>query len=128
MKLNKKEKLEFLASLNQFTGSELFHRFNPFRRQDILTDGALHVARRLGAFWLMTEISNIQNALELEHFQVWKLKLKSGGGAVITAEDGNDNVIAKKSIPFTDFPLDEITVWAERNELGGITILLPSEH
>ena len=48
-------------------------------------------------------------------------------GLVIT-EDGNYGEIYRQEIPFTDFPLDEITLWAIKNELNGFTIMLPSEY
>jgi Family of unknown function (DUF6876) len=43
--------------------------------------------------------------------------------ADLTCEDGSDNVVYNKQIPFTDFPLEGITFWLTDN-----TILLPSEY
>ena len=42
---------------------------------------------------------------------------------VLTVEDGNDNTVFSKAIPFTDFPPEGITLWFENN-----TIYLPSER
>jgi hypothetical protein len=41
---------------------------------------------------------------------------------VLTCEDGNDNVVYKKLIEYTDFPTDGITLYFTNN-----TILLPRE-
>jgi hypothetical protein len=38
-----------------------------------------------------------------EPFQVWKLAV-SGNTATLVCEDGNDNRVFSKDIPFTDFP------------------------
>ncbi|MCK1641665.1 hypothetical protein IVA95_30010 [Bradyrhizobium sp. 157] len=47
------------------------------------------------------------------------------GSARLVCDDGNDKgaVIYSEDIDFTDFPLDQITIWVEGN-----VILLPSEH
>lgn len=41
----------------------------------------------------------------------------------MVCEDGNDNVVFSKEIPYTDFPLDAITLW-----FANSTIYLPNEH
>jgi hypothetical protein len=43
--------------------------------------------------------------------------------ATLTCEDGNGNVVFPKAIPYTDFPLEEITFYFTDN-----VILLPSEY
>ena len=43
--------------------------------------------------------------------------------ATLACEYVNDNVVFSKDIPYTDFPLDAITLWFANN-----TIYLPSEH
>ena len=41
----------------------------------------------------------------------------------LTCDDGNDNVVFTKTIEYTDFPLDEITLYFANN-----VIHLPSEY
>ena len=113
-----------LADLKQFTGSENWYRHGLI--QSILyTDGAKHVAQHGNAYWLLDEIATSQLIAKIaaEPFQVWTLKLRSDNGASLRCEDGNNNQLFHKLIPFTDFPLDEITLW-----LADRTILLPSEY
>ena len=44
-----------------------------------------------------------------EEFQVWKLAVKADGSAMLVCEDGNDNVVSTKAIPFTDFPREGVS-------------------
>jgi hypothetical protein len=54
---------------------------------------------------------------------VWKLTVREDRSATLVCEAGNDNVVYTQPIEFTDFPLDEITLWFANN-----VIYLPSEH
>jgi hypothetical protein len=111
--------------LKQFTGSEQWYRgtMNP---NVLFTDGAKYVADTAGAYWLLDEIALAQRFVAnvaREPFQVWKLAVRPDHTATLSCEDGNFNVIHSQEIPFTDFPLDQITLWFANN-----VIYLPSEH
>jgi hypothetical protein len=111
--------------LNQFSGSEQWYR-HPINRKVLYTDGAQHVAEAGGAYWLLDEIALTQPSdkhVAAEEFQVWKLAVRPDRTATLTCEDGNYHVVFTKEIEYTDFPLDEITLWFANN-----TIYLPSEH
>ena len=43
--------------------------------------------------------------------------------ATLACGDGNEAVVYAQEIPFTDFPLDEVTLWFANG-----VIYLPSEH
>jgi hypothetical protein len=120
------KKLELSTiDLAQFTGTERWYR-HVLNGEVHFTDGAKHVADRAGAYWLLDEIALIQlydKRVGAERFQVWKLNVNTDMTADLTCEDGNDNVVYIKKIPFTDFPLEGITFWFTDN-----TILLPSEY
>ena len=58
-----------------------------------------------------------------EDFQVWKLAVQPDRSATLTCDDGNGNVVFSKKIEYTDFPLDEITLYFANN-----VIHLPSEY
>lgn len=113
------------SDLLQFTGSGTWYRHGLVR--DILyTDGAQYVAEKGGAYWLLDEIAlanKFEKSVAAELFQLWKLKVNEDRSAVLTCEDGNCQAIYTKAIPFTDFPLDEITFY-----LIDKTILLPREY
>ena len=110
--------------LDQFTGSEQWYRHS-LVRSITFTDGAKYVADHGGAYWLLDEIALAQKfsaAVKAEPFQVWKLTVNDCRG-LLTCDDGNDNVVYSKPIPFTDFPLTEIKFYFTDN-----VILLPSEY
>jgi hypothetical protein len=112
------------ADLHQFTGSEHWYQHG-LVRSITYTDGAKYVADEAGAYWLLDEIALAQKfnrGVKAEPFQVWKLAVKEQQG-VLTCDDGNDNVVYTKQIPFTDFPLPEIKFYFTDN-----VILLPSEY
>jgi hypothetical protein len=113
------------SDLTQFTGSDEVYR-HTINRRVLYSEGAQHVAEAGGAYWLLDEIAIIQPydpRVAAEEFQVWKLVVRPDRTATLTCEDGNDNAVFTKEIAFTDFPLDEITLW-----LANDTIYLPSEH
>lgn len=113
------------GDLRQFTGSEQWYRHGIVC--DVLfTDGAKYLADQAGAYWLLDEIALAQRYdknVAGEEFQVWTLKVKDDRTATLACDDGNGNVVYSKQIPFTDFPLDEISLYYCNK-----TILLPSEY
>jgi hypothetical protein len=114
------------ADLLQFTGSENWYR-HPINRAVLYTDGAKYVAETGGAYWLLDEIALIQpynKKVSREEFQVWTLRVDTKNQTgTLTCEDGNGHAVFKKKLTYTDFPLDEITLWFANN-----VIYLPSEH
>lgn len=121
---------EIQSTLGQFHGSDTFTSWSPLFRNSVLTEGALYVAENCGAYWMMDAISSYKHdpVFRDKDFQVWKL-VKGDDGWRLSAEDGNGNALASQSIGYSDFPLDEgVTIWAIRNELGGLTLMLPSEY
>jgi hypothetical protein len=114
--------------LNQFTGTEQLFR-HALSRNHFYTEGAQFVAERAGAYWLLDKIAlHGSPKVARENFQVWKLRVNLDRTAKLTTSDGNDGVLKSETLPFTDFPLSEITLWAVRNEFDGFTIMLPGEY
>ena len=112
------------ADLIQFTGTEYWYRHGMVRSV-LFTDGAKYVAETGGAYWLLDEIAFAQKSVKKlagEEIQLWRLTVKDNT-ATLVCEDGNGRKILSKRIPFTDFPLDEISFYFINN-----TILLPSEY
>lgn len=110
--------------LRQFTSTDHYYRHTLSGRSFIYTDGVKYLAETAGAYWLIDKIvfGQPETELECDGFQSWKLKV-TGSTAVLTCDDGNENIVHTEEITFTDFPLPEIELWVE-----GSTILLPSEH
>jgi hypothetical protein len=113
------------SDLDQFTGSENWYRHG-INREILFTDGAKFLADQAGAYWLLDEIAIIQpydKRVSAEEFQVWKLTVRPDHTSTLTCDDGNGNIVFTKGIEFTDFPLDEITLYFANN-----VIHLPSEY
>lgn len=112
------------ADLGQFTGSEHWYRHG-INRRVLFTDGAKHVADAGGAYWLLDAIAIAQNERRVatEAFQLWTLKVAADRSATLTCEDGNGKAVFTQRIPFTDFPLEEVSLYVTDS-----AILLPSEY
>jgi hypothetical protein len=113
-----------LSDLDQFTGTEQWHR-HPLMRSVFFTDGAKFVADRAGAYWLLDDIAFAQADAKVarQEFQVWKLAVAADATATLICEDGNDHVVSRKTLTFTDFPAPGIELW-----FAGGVIYLPGEH
>ena len=75
---------------------------------------AHHVAEAGGGFWLLDEIALIQSydaRIAAEGVQGLTLTVRPDRTAALVCEDGNNNIVFSKEIPFTDFPLETITLW-----------------
>jgi hypothetical protein len=113
------------ADLRHFTGSETWYR-HALVRDILYTEGAQYVAEQGGAYWLLDEIALIQKYqrdIAAEAFQLWKLRVNADRSATLICTDGDCKTIFKKTITFTDFPLEEIAFYVVNK-----TILLPSEY
>lgn len=117
------------STLEQFTGTQQWHRFNRLTPNILLTDGALYVAKEGGAFWLMDIIASVQPHKKIKdiYFQTWQIQVNEDKSATVWAEDGNGNKLYSQDIPWTDFSLDTIKLFAIRED-DHTVILLPSEY
>jgi hypothetical protein len=110
---------------SRFNGSEKWYRHG-LNRKVLFTEGAKYVADQGEAYWLLDAIAICQRSekhVAAEPFQVWKLTVGSNRTATLVCGDGDGNIVYRQSIPFTDFPLNEITFWFAND-----VIYLPSEH
>lgn len=111
------------ANLSHFYGSEQIF-FHPFFRGVNYTQGVSFLMHN-GAAWLVEAVLShaLHNAkVRREEFVVAKLKV-NGSKAMLTFDDGNDNVVARQKIEYTDFPLPEISFYIENQVLR-----LPTER
>lgn len=123
--------------LRQFTGD--LNRFrHPLARGVIYTPGVQFLADRAGAYWLIDEIAlaiaggevakagrQDERVLSL-HF--WRLDVRGDQSAELTARADSDvPPFVIRQIPWTDFPLAHVDVWAGYDGTHW-TLYLPSEH
>jgi hypothetical protein len=87
------------------------------------------------AYWLLDIVAIAQPhtpGLADEYFQAWRFIVNEDTSATVVCTDGNDKELYRQAIPFTDFPLPDITLYCCRDEVLGQgidwVILLPSEY
>ena len=124
---------ELEAELPHFTGTESYTnmRYPWLRTKFLLTDGAKYLAEKAKAYWLMDAIAShqINKKVAYEPFQAWELVVGADRKAVLTCTDGNKRILIKQEIPYTDFPLDQISLYAAEDDcLGGRVVMLTSEY
>lgn len=125
------------AALRQFTGDLERYR-HPLNRSVIYTPGLHYVAEQGGAYWLIDALAltygtpAMKRAIaadeRLASLQFWRLDVRQDRSAVLImrADSGVPPAITQK-IPFTDFPLEQIDIWAGFDGQHW-TLYLPSEH
>lgn len=122
--------------LAHFTGSQEFYR-HPLNQQVVYTEGVRFLAEQAEAFWLVDAIASyfgspeMRDAIEtdsrLESLQFWKLTVQDNAAELVMAADTGVPPAIRQRIEFTDFPLEQIDIWAGFNG-DGWTLYLPSEH
>jgi hypothetical protein len=127
---------EIQRELSQATGTENYYTYKlPFSQRIIAhyTDGVSHMARMCGGYWLIDAIMSHQaGKIARESFQTWELKKNTYKGKTksgrdhywqLIATDGNNNILARQTIYFSDFPLDDIKFY-----LADSVLMLTSEY
>lgn len=119
-----KTKNEIQAGLAQCYGSETFYRHGLSGL--VYTEGIHFLAESADCYWLLDAIGSYQTRAMrdpmLSEIQFWKLKV-TGKKAILSCERDEDDVAFSQKIEFTNFPLEEITIYVENG-----TMLLPSER
>ena len=122
------DELELLGldtlSLAQFTGTSAYYRIS---RRHLLTDGTKYLAEKGACFWMMDAVASHLCEIGTEDWFVLIRVQVSEGRAVMIYEDGNGHEHARQAIPYTDFPLSEITLYACWDQEHWV-IMLPSEY
>jgi len=114
--------------LDQFTGTTQYY-IRPIFPHFRYTDGIQFLAEEGKCHWLIDFVFShqldpaVKEYSQRENFQVWRLKVNDDSTAVITCEDGNDNIIMQREIVYTDFPLQKLTLFFQDGVL-----FLPSEY
>jgi hypothetical protein len=112
------------TSLRQFTGTELYYRIS---KRLLLTDGTKYLAEQAQCFWMMDAISShLAEIGSVGWFVVVKITI-GNSKALMIYEDGNGQEHARQEIPYTDLPLEKITLYTCWDGEHWV-IMLPSEY
>ena len=111
-------------TLSQFTGTGAYFRIS---RTHLLTDGTKYLAEKGECFWMMDAVASHLCEIGTEDWFVLIRVQVSRGRAIMIYEDGNGGEHARQAIPYTDFALSEITLYACWDQEHWV-IMLPSEY
>ena len=111
-------------TFTQFTGTGAYYRIS---RKHALTDGTRYLAEQGACFWMMDAVAGYLREIGTADWFVLVRVQVTEGRAVMIYEDGNDREHARQEIPYRDFPLDSITLYACWDQEHWV-IMLPSEY
>lgn len=116
---------EIKQVLAHATGTDQYHLISVIPNAPVATDGVIALANAADCFWLLDAIISYCNEPKVKKsdFQVWKLSVNLEKSTGVLNGYDDDELIVTQEIPFTDFPLEEITIWVVNN-----IMLLPSEY
>ena len=110
--------------LADFTGTTCYYRIS---KQHLLTDGTQYLAERAGCYWIMDAVSShVTEIGTTDWFVVVRIEVEDHQ-AVMRYEDGNGRELARQAIPYTDFALANLTLFAVWDTQHWV-IMLPSEY
>jgi len=112
------------TQLTQFIGTTGYYRIS---RRHLLTDGTKYLAEEAECFWMMDAIASHLCEIGTEDWFVLVRVSVAQGRAVMIYEDGNGKEHARQEIPYTDFPLNSITLYSCWDGEHWV-IMLPSEY
>jgi hypothetical protein len=110
--------------LMDFTGTENYYSSKMFGCY--YTEGVKYMAGIYNAYWLITLVGSHQHSLRFKEgaeFQVWELTKVEDCEFNIVCTDGNNNVLVKQKIGYSDFPFDTVKLY-----LTDSILMLPSEY
>jgi len=115
---------ELENNLSHFTGTENYYRVMP---RLVITDGVRYLANQANSYWLVSTIYSYLTTQPIHSEFVFATLTVSEKTADLVLDDGNDQVIAEQAIEYTDFPLDEISIYCSYREKTWV-LLLQSEY
>lgn len=130
------------ADLDRFIGSMEWTRWSPLFNNTVASEGMMFVASQGEAFWLLDDIASheehneeVANACEeseqFDWLHFWKLTVDTDTreATLICVADEGEPAVVEQNIPYTDFPLPELTVYAGNDGPGTVRkLFLPSEY
>ena len=112
------------TQLTQFIGTTGYYRIS---RRHLLTDGTKYLAEEAECFWMMDAIASHLCEIGTEDWFVQVRVTVNGYKATMIYEDGNGREHARQDIPYTDFPMPAISLFACWDGEHWV-IMLPSEY
>ncbi len=111
-------------ALSGFIGSDTFYKIG---RRFLLTEGTKYLADNAQCYWLMDAVSSHLMEIGTADWFVAVRVVVANQAATMVYGDGNGHEHARQQIPYTDFPLGELTLYACWDGEHWV-IMLPSEY
>ncbi len=121
------------SDLDNFIGDLIRYR-HQLCRTLLYTPGVQYLMEAGKAYWLLDAIASYQHDQringndDLKSLQFWTLDLQANTGVLYLTDGNSEEKIIRQDIPYTDFPLEKISIWVGDNGDGTRTAYLPSEH
>ena len=112
------------TQLTQFIGTTGYYRIS---RRHLLTDGTKYLAEEAECFWMMDAIASHLSEIGTKDWFVQVRMTVNGNRATMIYENGNGSEHARQEIPYTDFPMHAISLYACWDGEQWV-IMLPSEY
>jgi hypothetical protein len=112
------------TQLTQFIGTTGYYRIS---RRHLLTDGTNYLAEKGECFWMMDAVASHLSEIGTEDWFVQVRVTVNCNRATLIYEDGNRKELARQEIPYTDFPMHAISLFACWDGEHWV-IMLPSEY
>ena len=112
------------TQLTQFIGTTGYYRIS---RRHLLTDGTKYLAENAECFWMMDAIASHLSEIGTSDWFVQIMVTVKNSRATMIYDDGNGREHARQEIPYTDFPLEQIRLYACWDGKHWV-IMLPSEY
>jgi hypothetical protein len=97
------------GQLSHFTGTERYYRIS---RRHLLTDGANYLAEETECFWMMDAIASRLSEIGTDDWFVQMRMTVNDNRVIMIKEDDNGKEHARQEIPFTDFPMPAVSLYA----------------
>ena len=112
------------SQLTQFIGTTGYYRIS---RRHLLTEGTKYLAKEAECFWMMDAIASHLSEIGTNDWFVQVRVAVKASLATMIYDDGNGKEHARQEIPYTDFPIEQIRLYACWEGEHWV-IMLPSEY
>jgi hypothetical protein len=112
------------SQLSHFTGTERYDRIS---HRHLLTDGTQYLAEEAECSWMMDAIASHLSEIGTDDWFVQVRMTVNDISGTMIYKDGNGKEHARQEIPFTDFPMLAVSLYACWDGEDWV-IMLPGEY
>ena len=120
-------------ALDQFIGTEAYHRLSPLHGDLVATDGVKYLCEAAECFWLLDAIASHQPRARkdprLREIQFWTLTVNKDRTARLHVDRDTDDCAFAQLIEYSDFPLESVRIFvAPGGTANTYVAMLPGEY